>query len=326
MADSEHTKPVFRDALFRQKRKRDTYRIVEPPRLEAPIADTHAHLQLQPDPALALAQCAVHHVSFLCTIVDVFEDGSTTFDCLDSWQRQARAEITTLVDDGESASRFTVPQVRIAVGCHPHNAKYYDDAFEAQLRERLSDARVCAVGEIGLDYHYDFSPRDQQREVFRRQLRIAKACGLPVVLHIREAHDEALAIMRDEGFPQAGTLLHCFNLDWKTLEPWVEAGCYVAFGGALTFKKADEVRDAAAHVPMDRLLTETDAPYMTPEPMRGMPCRPDHVMFTAACLAQVRESAPGQARQAFLDQLMDNARKLLDRPATVWQQTAAEGT
>ena len=206
------------------------------------------------------------------------------------------------------------------MGCHPHNARFYDDGLEAELRRRLKDPRVAALGEIGLDYHYDFSPRDAQREAFRRQLRLAKECGLPVALHLREAHDEALAIMYEEGFPEAGTLLHCFNLDWATLEPWVEAGCYVAFGGALTFKNADEVRDAAARVPVERLLTETDAPYMTPEPMRGMTCGPDHVLFTAACLAEVRGCAPGAERRALLDQLMENARGLLDRPATPWQK------
>lgn len=214
-----------------------------------------------------------------------------------------------------------MPRVRIAVGCHPHNAKFYNDGLEADLRALLMDPRVSALGEIGLDYHYDFSPRDDQRDAFRRQIRLAKECGLPIALHLREAHDEALAIMREEGFPEAGTLLHCFNLDWATLEPWVEADCYVAFGGALTFKNADDTREAAARVPANRLLTETDAPYMTPEPMRGITCLPDHVLFTAACLAEVRGCEPGTAREAFLAQLMDNARALLDRPATAWQKS-----
>ena len=177
-----------------------------------------------------------------------------------------------------------MPRVRIAVGCHPHNAKFYDDGLEADLRRMLKDPRVAALGEIGLDYHYDFSPCDDQREAFRRQLRLAKEAGLPVVLHLREAHDEALAIMREEGFPEAGTLLHCFNLDWATLEPWVEA------------------------------------PYMTPEPMRGMTCLPDHVLFTAERLAEACGRAPGAQREEFLARLMDNARELLDRPATAWQK------
>ena len=215
-----------------------------------------------------------------------------------------------------------MPWVRIAVGCHPHNAKYYDDALETVLRARLADERVAALGEIGLDFHYDFSPREDQRNAFRRQIRLAKEAGLPVVLHVREAHDEALAIMREEGFPEAGTLLHCFNLDEEVLRSWVEEGCYVAFGGPLTFKKADEVRAAARFVPLDRLLTETDAPYMTPEPMRGMECGPDHVIFTAQTLAEVRGVEPGSPRDRFYRILMDNARCLLDRKPTAWQCAA----
>lgn len=207
------------------------------------------------------------------------------------------------------------------MGCHPHNAKYYDDGLEAELKSLLADSRVSALGEIGLDYHYDFSPRDAQRAAFRRQIRLAKACGLPIALHLREAHDEALAILREEGFPEAGTLLHCFNLDWKTLEPWVEADCYVAFGGALTFKHADDTRQAATRVPVDRLLTETDSPYMTPEPMRGVTCLPDHVLFTAELLADVRGCEPGPQREEFLARLVQNAHDLLDRPATEWQKS-----
>ncbi|HIS40694.1 MAG TPA: TatD family hydrolase [Candidatus Aphodovivens avistercoris] len=216
-----------------------------------------------------------------------------------------------------------MPRVRFAVGCHPHNAKHYDDALELKLRELLVDPRVSAVGEIGLDYHYDFSPREDQRTAFRRQIRVAKEAGLPLVLHVREAHDDAFAILQDEGFPEAGTLLHCFNLDWAELERWVDVGCYVAFGGPLTFKKADEVRDAAARVPQDRLLTETDAPYMTPEPLRGAVCGPEHVVFTVEKLCEVRGLSRGEEREAFLNALMANARGLLDREPTPWQREQA---
>lgn len=218
-----------------------------------------------------------------------------------------------------------MPRVRFAVGCHPHNAKHYDDALEKQLLDRLADARVSAVGEIGLDYHYDFSPREAQREAFRRQIRVAKEAGLPVVLHIREAHDDAFSILQEEGFPRAGTLLHCFNLDWAELERWVEAGCYVAFGGPVTFKHADEVRDAASRVPEELLLTETDAPYMTPEPLRGATCGPEHVVFTADKLREVRSLAFGEERETFLRKLLANAHGLLDREPTPWQRERAEG-
>ena len=215
-----------------------------------------------------------------------------------------------------------VPRIRIAIGCHPHNAAHYDDALEARLRERLHDENVSAVGEIGLDYHYDLSPREDQREAFRRQIRLAKEAGLPVVLHLREAHDDGFAILSEEGFPEAGTLLHCFNLDAAELARWVDADCYIAFGGPLTFKKADYVREAAKLVPLDRLLTETDAPYMTPEPLRGTTCGPEHVVFTAAKLADVRgfEGDRTPARWEFMRHTLENALGLLDREPTSWQR------
>lgn len=217
-----------------------------------------------------------------------------------------------------------MPRVRFATGCHPHNAKFYNDDLEQKLADRLADPRVSAVGEIGLDYHYDFSPREDQRMAFRRQIRVAKEAGLPIILHIREAHDEAFAILQDEGFPAAGTLLHCFNLDCAELKRWVEAGCYVAFGGPVTFKHADEVREAAARVPVERLLTETDAPYMTPEPLRGTTCGPEHVVFTAEKLCEVRGVPFGEEREAFLKKLLANAHELLDRDPTSWQRDRAK--
>lgn len=214
-----------------------------------------------------------------------------------------------------------MPRVRIAVGVHPHNARLFDEAMQAQLRLLLHDERVSALGEIGLDYHYDLSPRDVQQEVFRQQIRLAKEAELPVVLHMREAHDDGFRILQEEGLPQAGVLLHCFNLDWAELERWVEAGCYVAFGGPLTFKRADEVRDAAARVPLERLLTETDAPYMTPEPLRGTTCGPEHVIWTAQRLTEVRGVADDDfAQRNLLIETAMNAVKLLDRKPTAWQR------
>lgn len=218
-----------------------------------------------------------------------------------------------------------MPWVRIAVGVHPHNAKLFDDAMEAELIERLHDPRTSALGEIGLDYHYDLSPRDVQQDVFRKQIRIAKEAGLPVILHMREAHDDGFAILQEEGFPEAGTLLHCFNLDAAELKRWVDAGCFVAFGGPLTFKKADEVRVAAKAVPIDRLLTETDAPYMTPEPLRGQVCGCEHVVWTADKLCEVREARSLNDQRAFLTQTYENALGLLNREPTAWQTAKPHG-
>ena len=152
--------------------------------------------------------------------------------------------------------------MRIAAGLHPHNAKYWGPEIEERLRALLRDKRTSCLGEIGLDYHYDLSPREDQERAFRAQVRIAKEAGLPVMLHIREAHDDALAIVRDEGWREAGCILHCFRNDWGTLEPWIEAGCSVTFGGALTFNNGDAIRDAAARVPEMQLMVETDSPYI----------------------------------------------------------------
>lgn len=213
-----------------------------------------------------------------------------------------------------------MPRIRIAVGCHPHNAKHYDAALEAELRKRLTDARVTAIGEVGLDYHYDFSPKADQIDAFRRQIALAHETDLPIILHLREAHEEAFRIMSEEGFPGGGVLLHCFNLDWDTLEPWLEKDCYAAFGGSLTFKKSEDTREAARRMPLDRILTETDAPYMTPEPMRGMECTPDHVIFTAQRLAEARGCEPGIETFDMLTAVYSNALRLLNREPTAWQQ------
>lgn len=342
----EELQPVFADALFRQKRKKGRFRLVEPVRLGSAAVDTHAHVQLLANPALEFARAAIWGIEFVCDIIDVAEDDPAVFDAFDGWYDQARQLMPQLVEasaallaaggdevthlpagadaaafalPADSASR-PLPHLRLAAGVHPHNAKLYDDAIEQRLLSRLADPRVCAVGEVGLDYHYDLSPREVQRTVFRRQIRLAHTTGLPLALHVREAHDEALAILREEGFPPAGVLLHCFDLDWETLQPWVEQGCYVALGGALTFGRCQDTRDAVARCPRELLLTETDSPYMTPEPMRGMPCGPAHATFTAARMAEVLGCDGEEARRELFDQLMDNARRLLDRPPTAWQR------
>ena len=346
MTEGFEDQPSFADALFRQKRKHGKFRFVEPPRLEGPIADTHAHVHLLDDPPLVFARAAAWGVDFICNIVDIYGGEPATFDCIDGWLEEAAARLPQLLAateavvgagaDDATASHFpdkadvrafapnaapavSMPRVRLAVGCHPHNASHYDDAMEEALRARLADPRVCAIGEIGLDYHYDLSPRDAQREVFRRQIRLAHETGLPVALHVREAHDEAFHILQEEGFPQAGVLLHCFDLDWETLEPWVAKGCYVALGGALTFKRCEDTREAVARAPRNLLLTETDAPYMAPEPLRGLACEPMHTVFTVARMAEVLACESADQRTDLLLQLEQNARGLLDRAPTRWQ-------
>lgn len=318
--------PLFEDVKFHQKRKHGKWCEVEAPVMDAPVADTHAHVQMMRDPALSLARAGAHNVGFVEAITDPTDDGFTTFSSLPGWLMEAAGDLRRLTSEPDQEVHdcvVAVPRVRIAAGVHPHNAKDYTPALEDDLREHLADRRVSAVGEIGLDYHYDLSPRDVQQEVFRAQIRLAKEAGLPVCLHLREAHDDGFAILSEEGFPEAGTLLHCFNLDGAEVARWVEAGCFIALGGQLTYKKFDALREAARQVPRDRLLTETDAPYMTPEPLRGTLCGPEHVIWTADALCAALGADTPEARTALLSQLYENALGLLDREPTAWQREHA---
>lgn len=266
----------------------------------ARLADTHCHLSMLDDPALAVARAAHYGFGFLCCVLDPAEGQTAEGGASELSAAQALSALDVWLDGaqqllaGWGEPETPLPQVRFAVGVHPHNAKDFACAQD-ELRELLADPRVSCLGEIGLDYHYDLSPRDVQREVFAAQLRLAHETGLPVSLHLREAHDEALEILRREGVPQAGCILHCFNLDTQTMQPFVELGCHIAFGGPLTFKKAYYTRDACLHVPLDKLLTETDAPYMAPEPLRGTVCLPDHAQFSLRMLLDCFGYAGGRA-------------------------------
>ena len=180
-----------------------------------------------------------------------------------------------------------MPRVRIAVGCHPHNARYYDDGLEAELRRLLADPRVAALGEIGLDYHYDFSPRDDQRQAFRRQVRLAKECGLPVVLHVRDAYGDALETLKaNRGLLKNGVLLHCYSGSAEMAAEFLKFDCFFSFGGAITFKNARK-EEVIRAIPREKLLTETDAPYLTPEPFRGKLNSPKYIKYVYEKIAAV---------------------------------------
>ena len=180
--------------------------------------------------------------------------------------------------------------VYAAVGVHPHDAKLYDDEAERRLLSLVRGSRrVVAWGEVGLDYHYDHSPRDVQREVFARQLRVAREEGLPVVIHSRAADEETVEILRAES--SGGRLrgvMHCFGGGLRMAEDVLALGFMISFAGNVTFKKADALREVALRVPSDRLLVETDCPYLTPVPFRGRRNEPARVVETAKFLAELR--------------------------------------
>jgi len=178
--------------------------------------------------------------------------------------------------------------VYTALGTHPHDARFYDDKAEEKIKSLVTSERVLAWGEIGLDFHYDNSPRDAQVEVFKRQLRAAREYDLPVVIHTREAESETIDILKTEydGAERRG-VFHCFSGSKDLAQRALELGFMISFSGIVTFKKADELRDVAQSVPLDRLLIETDCPYLAPIPYRGKRNEPAYVVEVARCLAGI---------------------------------------
>jgi TatD DNase family protein len=199
-------------------------------------------------------------------------------------------------DPAEAAAAGRVrklwPSLRFAVGVHPHEAGRIA-AGEADVQELVraalgSTPGSCAIGEIGLDYHYDFSPRDVQRRVFRSQIALARETGLPVVIHTREADDDTMATVREEGAGRVRGVFHCFSGTAALAAQALDLGFMLSFSGIVTFPKAEDLRAVAASVPSDRLLVETDCPYLAPVPMRGRRNEPALVVRTVARLAEVR--------------------------------------
>ena len=190
--------------------------------------------------------------------------------------------------------------VYAAAGVHPHDARLYDDAAERRLLGVLrGSVRVVALGEIGLDYHYDNSPREVQQEVFRRQLRLAQREGLPVIIHSRDADEDTAKILSEE-LTERGPrgVMHCFGGGMQLASAALDLRFMISFAGNVTFKKADALREIARVVPTPRLLVETDCPYLSPVPFRGRRNEPAHVVETVKFLAELRGVSPGELGRA----------------------------
>jgi TatD DNase family protein len=177
-----------------------------------------------------------------------------------------------------------------ATGTHPHDARHYNDEAEEKIKKLIQTDRIVAWGEIGLDFHYDNSPREVQVDVFKRQLRAARGCDLPVIIHTREAEAETIDILRSEyaGAERRG-VFHCFSGSMDLAQRAIELDFMISFSGIVTFKKADELRAIAKQVPLDRLLIETDCPFLSPIPYRGKRNEPAYVVEVARCIAGIHE-------------------------------------
>jgi TatD DNase family protein len=241
------------------------------------VTDTHAHLDACVDPAADVVARA----------------------------RAAGVERIVAVGSGLESCRETLviarahPGVWAALGIHPHQAAEPDAGRLEELRELLADERAVAVGETGLDFYRDYAPHDLQRELFERQLELAGELGKPVVVHTRAADEETAAAL---GVFTGTVVLHCFSSP-PLLPVALERGYYVSFAGNVTYPKADDLREAARAVPADRLLAETDSPYLSPQPRRGRPNEPANVVHTIATLAEAR----GEDATALAPQLDANA-------------------
>jgi TatD DNase family protein len=212
-----------------------------------------------------------------------------------------RALVILAGGDTEEAARaqriLTVwPDVRVSIGVHPHQAHQFADNPErsADLVKRQWSAMPVAraIGEIGLDYHYAYSPPDVQRAVFRVQLRLAAELKRPIVIHTREADDDTLAILREEGDGRPRGVLHCFTGDSRLANAGLDLGLYISVAGIITFPKASGLREVVHDIPLDRLLTETDSPFLAPVPYRGKRNEPAHVARVVGALADLHGLAP----------------------------------
>jgi TatD DNase family protein len=225
------------------------------------VIDTHAHLDALEDPSGAIARARAAGVERIVSI------GTGL----------ASTQATVAIAEAE-------PGVAVAAGVHPHQAA------DGEPVDRLLDDRIVAVGEIGLDFFRDYAPRDEQRRVFTAQLRLAAEHGKPVIVHSRAADDETAELLGEFG----GTVvLHCFSSP-ELLPVALDRGYYVSFAGNVTYPKAAELREAARAVPAERILAETDSPYLAPQPVRGKRNEPAYVVHTVASLAEARGEDPSE--------------------------------
>ena len=205
------------------------------------------------------------------------------------------------------------PEIYCSIGIHPHDAETHEDISEEELLAEASHPRVIGIGETGLDYYYEHSPRIAQQELFKRHIRVARQRDLPVIVHSRDADDDTVNILK-HAYSEAPFkfLIHCFSSSKYLADESVKIGGYISASGIITFKKSQALRDSFSSVPLERLLVETDAPYLAPEPHRGKPCEPAYTALTATKLAEVKSVSVAELTRVTTEnffRLFSNARR-----------------
>ncbi len=233
------------------------------------LIDSHAHLEMSDfkrDLEAVIQRAKESGVEYIFTVGTEKKDWKRTIEIADS-----------------HASIYAI------LGIHPHNAKEIDEETYPMLRELCQNEKVRAYGEIGLDFFRNLSPRDLQLKRFREQIGLAKELGLPVVIHDREAHQETVEILKSEKAEVCGGIIHCFSGDYEMARACMDMGFHISIPGSITFKNAEGFREIVRRIPMESLLVETDAPFLTPEPFRGKRNEPSYVRYTAQKVAEVKK-------------------------------------
>jgi len=181
-----------------------------------------------------------------------------------------------------------IESVYASVGIHPHAASSYTPEIILEIEELTKVAKVVAIGETGLDYFYMNSEKEVQITSFKEQIKLAKRCNLPIIIHVREADEDLISILKSGDVSDRTGVIHCFTGNYETAAQYLDMGFYISFSGILTFKRSEELREAAKNIPADKILIETDSPYLAPVPHRGKPNEPSYVKFVAQTLADVR--------------------------------------
>jgi TatD DNase family protein len=254
------------------------------------LIDTHAHLnaaEFDGDREQVIARARENGVS---TIVNIGFNAETIPTCL------------------QLAEQYDF--IYAVVGWHPQDSKDMTDEHLEWLAELSRHPKVVGLGEMGLDYYWDTSPRDVQAEVFRKQIRLARKLQMPIVIHNRDAHQDIITILREEKAAEVGGVMHCFSGSWETAKMALDMNFYISFGGPLTFKNAKQPKEVAAKVPLDRLLIETDCPYLTPHPFRGKRNESGYVRYVAEEMANIH----GLTFEEMAAITANNARKLFGLP------------
>ncbi|MEW6184964.1 MAG: TatD family hydrolase [Thermodesulfobacteriota bacterium] len=225
--------------------------------------------------------------------LDMSDYDSDRSQVIERASAQGVVGIITIGIDLESSRRALTltkshKNIWAAVGFHPHEAASFQIDFLPHLKKIAQDKLVVAIGEIGLDFYRDLSPREEQKKVFRSMIRLAREVSLPVIIHDREAHEEVLRILKEEKAGEIGGVFHCFSGDWAMAKKCLDLNFFLSITGAVTYKKGSILEEVVRRAPLESLLLETDAPYLTPHPFRGRRNEPGHVVHTARHVAAIR--------------------------------------